>query len=598
MKLFSEKSDKHSRQDRSQNKPAQKNEAASRPPQRVQRAAPPRQEPEQVAPKCSLRKRIIIIVAAVLAALLLLILAVGVYANGIETIYPRVSMEGSDLGGMTAADAAYALGKNPAFAVSDKELNVGLPAGCELIISVKDAGGFPSAPDAADFAVEYCHGKGFFKNGVTFVKCLIAGAKLEVGDSMQLNESYLKEKISEATKKVTTELMKTELEINDSEIIIVKGASSITVNEKELYDLVEKALNSADFSPLKYTPKAATGDEKIHEIDLQELYNTIITEPISSAYDPATKSATESQPGRSFDIPSAQKLWDAAGRGDRVVIPLILTQPELTKEKLSSMLFADLLAQKSTGLGGSSSARINNITKAAAAINGIVLNPGDEFSYNKALGKRTAAAGYQAAGAYSNGEVVSEIGGGICQVSSTLYYCSMVANLEITNRLCHYFGVSYLPAGLDATVSWPSPDFKFKNNSEYPVKIESYVDKKAYTVVVKIYGSNPEGIKVQLTSETWQTSDGFGAASYRWVYDRDGKLLHKTKEATSQYHNHKAPPKPSPSPSPSISPSPNPSPSTSPSPSPSPSPTLPTPPASGSDIVTTAGHYISLPVGQ
>ncbi len=255
------------------------------------------------------------------------------------------------------------------------------------------------------------------------------------------------------------------------------------------------------------------------------------------------------------------------------------------------MLFADLLAQKSTSLGGSSYARINNISKACEAINGLVMNPGDEFSYNERVGQRTAAGGYMAAGAYNNGQVVQEIGGGICQVSSTLYYCALVSNLEITNRLCHYFGVDYLPAGLDATVSWPSPDFKFRNDSEYPIRVEAAVDNTSHACVIKIYGSNPDGIRVEMTTEPLYYSDGYGAVSYRWVYDSDGNLISKKEEASSRYYYHtENTPEPEPSPSASPEPEPSPSPGTDPTPSPPqesvtpppdpPTPTLPVDPPS------------------
>jgi vancomycin resistance protein YoaR len=114
---------------------------------------------------------------------------------------------------------------------------------------------------------------------------------------------------------------------------------------------------------------------------------------------------------------------------------------------------------------------VNNIALAAKKIDGVILNPGEEFSYNGTVGQRTESAGFKKAGAYANGKVVQELGGGICQVSSTLYCAVLYANLEITDRTCHYFPVDYLPSGLDATVSWKSPDFKFKNNRDYPIKL-------------------------------------------------------------------------------------------------------------------------------
>ena len=201
-----------------------------------------------------------------------------------------------------------------------------------------------------------------------------------------------------------------------------------------------------------------------------------------------------------------------------------------------------------------------------ADIDGIVLAPGEQFSYNDALGERTAERGYKAAGAYSGGQVVQEIGGGICQVSSTLYYAALLANLQIDARTCHYFPVGYLPAGLDATVSWGGPEFKFTNNRNWPIKIVASVDTAKNTVSVHIVGTDEDGSYVQMTYATWlvygnseypETATGYKAATYRNVYDKNGTLLSKEIEAYSEYHYHEEDivyPTPTPSPTPEPTP--------------------------------------------
>ena len=108
------------------------------------------------------------------------------------------------------------------------------------------------------------------------------------------------------------------------------------------------------------------------------------------------------------------------------------------------MLFRDELATVVTYLYGSTQNRIDNVALAAQSINGIVLAPGQQFDYNEALGERTTERGYKAAGAYSGGQVVQEVGGGICQVSSMVYYAALLSNLQIDTRTCHYFPVSYV----------------------------------------------------------------------------------------------------------------------------------------------------------
>ena len=563
-------------------------------PSRPAQSAPVKKAKSNSAPKAPKVKKqngtggrkAIIISAVILAVVFASFVGLGVYANGLETIFPNVSMEGTSLAGMTVAEAADALVANNIGTDEDKSLSVSLPAGCELTISGKDSGSYLAAPDAAVYAYDVCHGGGFITNTINYIKFALSDVELTASSGEKLDEAYLQAKIDEGVKQSSLALMESSVDIGDTSITVVKGASSVKIDSDKLYATVKDALVSGNYAPITYTAETVDGADA-EEIDLQELYDTIYEEPANAEYDPETKQAAAHITGRSLDIDAAQKLWDDAKNGDQVVIPLILTEPEITTDDLNAMLFADVLAQKSTTLTGSSSARINNITHAAAAINGLVLNPGEEFSYNKTLGQRTTAAGYQAAGAYSGGQVVQEVGGGICQVSSTLYYCTLLSNLEITERTCHYFGVAYLPAGLDATVSWPTPDFKFKNNSEYPIKIEASVDKSANTVVVKIYGSNPDGIRVEMTTTPVSYADGFGAVSYRNVYDKDGNLISTKQESKSRYYYHVSP---SPSPSPSESPSASPSPSASTSPTPTPTqPVTPSPsasvePASGTDV--------------
>ena len=147
-----------------------------------------------------------------------------------------------------------------------------------------------------------------------------------------------------------------------------------------------------------------------------------------------------------------------------------------------------LIATYTTDASTSSSARIHNIRLALAAISGTCLQPGETFSFNDVVGERTKAAGYRPAPAYSGGETVMEYGGGICQVSSTLYAAVREAGLEIVERYPHSKSVSYIPKGMDATVDWENKDFKFANDRGEPIYISGYVD-GFEQVHVSLYGS-------------------------------------------------------------------------------------------------------------
>ena len=180
----------------------------------------------------------------------------------------------------------------------------------------------------------------------------------------------------------------------------------------------------------------------------------------------------------------------------------------------------------------SNSKRNTNIQLGSQAINGIVLEPGEEFSFNDRVGKRTQEKGYKAAAAYNNGEVVDEIGGGVCQISSTLYNAVVQAGLETTFRRSHTYEPSYVTPGTDAAVSWGGPDYKFVNNSDTAIGIRAnYKDR---TVTVSIYGIPilEEGVKYSL--ESTKTKDtGMPVPTY----EEDPTLepgVEKVKNAGSQ----------------------------------------------------------------
>ena len=300
---------------------------------------------------------------------------------------------------------------------------------------------------------------------------------------------------------------------------------------------------------------------------MQALHDSVCGDPINAYYDNETKQVVEGKPGVEFDVAAAQKLWDEAENGETVHISVTLTPAAFTADKVPE-LYADLLAKKSTSLGGSTANRVTNITLAAQRIDGIILEPGQSFSYNGALGQRTVANGFREAGAYANGQVVQEVGGGICQVSSTLYYCTLYSNLQISARTNHYFSVGYIEPGLDATVSWGAPDFVFVNNRTFPIKIHAYVS--GGMVTVEIWGTNVDGSYVKMESAV----SGLNVTTYRCVYAADGTLISREREATSTYHSHDEKPKPTPTPAPTAAPTTDPTPVPV---EPTPAPVEPTP---------------------
>lgn len=208
------------------------------------------------------------------------------------------------------------------------------------------------------------------------------------------------------------------------------------------------------------------------------------------------------------------------------------------------------------------SKRNTNIRLSCEAIDGTVLQPGEEFSFNDRVGQRTEAKGYQAATAYSNGETVQEIGGGICQTSTTLYNAVLRAGLKTTVRRSHTYEPSYVTPGLDATVSWGGPDYAFVNNSDTGIGIRaSYSDQ---TVTISIYAIPilEDGVKYDLKSTKIKETDppaptyvedqsvqpgteevkSAGSNGSQWevrlVVTKDGEVISSEVDHTSTYKGH------------------------------------------------------------
>lgn len=521
-------------------------------------------ERKHLAPKRKKRgnggKIAVIVCVCVVALLLAGAAGFGVYVSGSDTIYPKVSVNGTDVGGMTAAEAASAL-EAAGWGEGEKTVTVELPLEHTLTVNAADVGAELTAQEAADRAFDYCHGGTIIENVIAYVRCLVSGAEVEI--KAEVDEAALADIVREEVTQVKSGLMTSGVEIKGDTLEVVKGASAVEIDESELMSLVKTALEDMKYGPLDYEVEVNASVE----LDIDELYNSICCEAKDAYYDKEKKEVVESVTGVDFNKAEAQKLWDAAELGETVEIPLELTEPERTTEYVESRLFADDLGETvTTSLAGSTQNRITNVQLAAASIDGIILAPGEQFSYNDALGERTTERGYKAAGAYSGGQVVQEVGGGICQVSSTLYYAALLANLQIDVRTCHYFPVGYLPAGLDATVSWGGPEFKFTNNRDWPIKIEASVDTAKNTVSVHIVGTDEDGSYVQMTYATWlvygnseypETATGYKAATYRSVFDKNGNLLSKELEAYSEYHYHEEDivyPTPTPSPTPEPTP--------------------------------------------
>ena len=211
--------------------------------------------------------------------------------------------------------------------------------------------------------------------------------------------------------------------------------------------------------------------------------------------------------------------------------------PKVTTNMIGTEAFPDLLSTFSTKYAVSNKNRTTNLILAANKVNGTVLMPGETFSYNKVVGARTISAGYKEAAIYVQGKVVDGLGGGICQITSTLYNAVVYANLEIVQRSNHQFVPSYVTASRDATVVYGAIDFQFKNNRNYPIKLVCSVSNGIANF--QIFGLKQEDdCEVEISSyETGRTSTAIYSEAYK-ILKRDGKVIGSQLLSKDTYKRH------------------------------------------------------------
>lgn len=306
-------------------------------------------------------------------------------------------------------------------------------------------------------------------NNYNILFTTLFGKKIDC--NLNYNKESLNKKIDDISSKIPGAVVQSNYYIEDENLIIVKGTPGITIKKEELEKKIIGEIN--DITKKYDLITIPTKDVDPEPINIENIRNEIYKEP-QDAYiskNPTTVHTHVNGVDLKISIEEAKKILEEDK--EEYIIPLKITVPKKTLSDLGEEAFPDKLATFTTRYDPSNLNRSNNISISAEKIDGTIIMPGETFSYNQTVGERTIAEGYKEAGAYAGGRVVQDVGGGICQTSSTLYNAALLANLEIVDRSNHQFLTSYVSAGRDATVSWGAIDFKFKNTRTYPIKIEA-----------------------------------------------------------------------------------------------------------------------------
>lgn len=325
-----------------------------------------------------------------------------------------------------------------------------------------------------------------FENNYEILKCLIKGINIE--PEFTYKQELLTNVILDINTKIPGALKEYSYYIENGKLIITPGKQGIAAQEERLKKQIISSIESTTEDD--NTIQIPTQIVEPSAIDIEKIHQEIYTEPQNAYYTTEPFTIYPHVDGVDFNITMEEAKNMLATPAEEYVIQLKYTTPEVTTNQIGTEAFPNLLSTFSTKYDVTNKNRSNNLALAAGKINGTILMPGEEFSYNKVVGERTIAAGYKEAKIYSSGKIIDGLGGGICQISSTLYNAVLYANLEITSRRNHQFTTSYVGAGLDATVVYGSTDFKFVNNRKYPIKIVAEV--KNGIAKMDIYGVKEE----------------------------------------------------------------------------------------------------------
>ena len=432
---------------------------------------------------------------------------------------------------------------------------------CEVIAGVA-LGDIPADIDcrkAADTLVRVrsAKGDGFFKSGAGFLFSLFT----------EHEESIVSEEPFCAAAEPVLDALECEPE---NEVSVTKSRDGRHIPDREqARRVIGDALRGAYLGggcPLQVTlygdPDAEASYETVpaQAVDLAAEREKLVGEKVNASYDIENEKIIPSHAGVSFTLADLQSAYDAAAPGETFTVRATVEQPEVTTEQLEAGLFRDELSSYTTRVGGAPG-RHKNVKLTAERITGYILNAGDTMKYGPLVTPFTAENGYSPAPGYLNGKTVDMIGGGACQASSTLYAAVLYANLEIVQRVNHGYASDYIGLGLDATVASGGPEFEFRNNTLYPIKVQADFftkDKKDY-IKITLLGTKTDDHYVKIVTELISTTPyeeelvetdtlapgeqkveqtpytGYVVKTYRNVYAGDGTLLSSTYEATSRY---------------------------------------------------------------
>lgn len=439
------------------------------------------EKPEYVQEMIKKRKNRKIILACTIILIILLILVSTLVA--IVNLKNSNLMDGISIKNIEVSNISQEEAKNLITEAMNKELlvEIDLNYGEDYKVTLK--------PEQIEFtydiedAVEkaYLIGRNgnIVENNYTIILTSILGREIDIAYSY--NGDLLNQFVEDINSKLPGVVVEPTYYIEENKLIVSKGTDGLQVKKEDLKNQIIQAIISRNALEItdNYEQVLEIPVEEVQasSINMEKIHSEIYSEPQDAYYElePYKIYADVDGIDLAISVEEAQNMILSEDKAE-YTFDLKITEAEKTIDELGTEAFPYLISSFSTKYDASNKNRSTNLKIAAEKINGKVLMPGEEFSFNKVVGKRTVEEGYRDAAIYADGGVVDGLAGGICQISSTLYNSVLLANLQITERRNHSFTTSYVPAGKDATVVWGTTDFRFINSRSYPIKLEASVN--------------------------------------------------------------------------------------------------------------------------
>ena len=461
----------------------------------------------------------------------ILFLGITLYISSSDKIITGIYIKGVEVAGLT---------KKQAIEKVTNEFNNVLPNNLTVVhgeyetqLNLDDLGANLNIEEAVDRAYNIGRDGNIFKNMGTIIKNLVSANDLEL--NVTVNTEQCTSILNDISTKLPDTVVQSSYYVEGNKLIITRGKSGNVVDVTPSIENIKNKIQDLTYASSKIELVTVAKDPDA--IDIDKIHNEIYKEPVNAYYTTNPYVVYPHENGVDFNISVDEAKAMLNEVKDEYEIPLKYTAPSVTTNMIGTEAFPDLLAKFSTNYNARDTDRTTNLRLAAEKINGTVLMPGETFSYNTVVGERTIAAGYKEAAMYQNGEVVDGLGGGICQISTTLYNAVLYSNLEIVERRNHQFVPSYSKAGRDATVVYGSIDFKFKNTRNYPVKILCTVS--GGVAKCEIYGlkENPD-YDVEITSRvTETTATSIKSETYKTVR-QNGQVISSERINKDTYKRH------------------------------------------------------------